>query len=96
MNFRPHAAAALLGAAGATQAHTGHGHDELGFFAGLAHALAEPDHLAMLAAGIVVIALATPFVLRALAWLGRRMAAKARAARAPAGDTHRPRDGAAG
>lgn len=75
------AAAAASGLAGsAALAHTGQGHDEYGVFEGLRHALREPDHLAMLALAIVVIGVASPFVLRAALWLGRRIAAPVRRA----------------
>lgn len=64
----------------AALAHTGHGHDDLTAFQGLVHALREPDHLAMIALGLIVIGVASPFVLRAAAWLGRRIAAPVRRA----------------
>ncbi|MBI5718042.1 MAG: hypothetical protein HZC37_10195 [Burkholderiales bacterium] len=60
-------------AAAAAQAHTGHGHDELGTIEGMLHALRAPDHLAMVALGVVVTAAAAPFVLRVAARLGRRL-----------------------
>ena len=73
-------AAATTTAGTAAWAHTGHGHDELSTFQGLLHALREPDHLVMIALGLIVIGAASPFVLRAAAWLGRRLAAPMRRA----------------
>ncbi len=74
------ATAATMAASTAALAHTGHGHDGLSTFQGLVHALREPDHLVMIALGLVVIGATSPFVLRAAAWLGRRVAAVVRRA----------------
>lgn len=74
------ATAATMVTGTAALAHTGHGHDELSTFQGLVHALREPDHLAMIALGVIVIGATSPFVLRAAAWLGRRIAVPVRRA----------------
>ena len=64
---------ALMIAVGTAAAHTGHGHDELGTFAGLVHALSEPDHLLMLLAGTLVASLLAPRLLAACWRLGRAL-----------------------
>jgi len=74
------AAATTMTATTVALAHTGHGHDGLSTFQGLLHALREPDHLALIALGLIVIGAASPFVLRASAWLGRRLAGPMRRA----------------
>ncbi len=73
--------AGLAAGSSGALAHTGHGHDELSTFEGLLHALREPDHLAMVALGIVIAAVAAPFVLRVAARVGRAIAKTARRAR---------------
>jgi hydrogenase/urease accessory protein HupE len=66
-------AAAALCTSSVALAHTGHGHQEFSTFDGLVHALSQPDHLAMLALGIVVTGALAPWVLRGIAALGRRL-----------------------
>jgi hydrogenase/urease accessory protein HupE len=78
-------AAAFIAAAGpAARAHTGHGHEEFSAFAGLLHALREPDHLAMLALGIAVTGALAPLVPKvgrgAVRLLRRTLAARRAAA----------------
>ncbi len=60
------ATTALAVASSGTWAHTGHGHDDFGSLDGLLHAMSEPDHLAMLAAGVAFTAWLAPRVLRAI------------------------------
>jgi len=83
-SLRGAAAAALVLAAGAATAHTGHGHDGLSFMHGLRHALGEPDHLLMLAFGFGLTSLAAPRVWaagrRALRLLRERLALRRAAA----------------
>jgi hydrogenase/urease accessory protein HupE len=74
------ATAATMVTSTAALAHTGHGHDGLSTFQGLLHALREPDHLVMIALGVIVIGATSPFVLRAATWLGRRVAVAVRRA----------------
>ncbi len=71
------------------QAHSGHGHGDYGTLDGVLHALTEPDHLAMLGAGLVLTAWLAPRVLRGLqraraalrARIGQAIAARDRAPR---------------
>jgi hydrogenase/urease accessory protein HupE len=77
-SLRVTTAAALVLAAGAATAHTGHGHDSLSLVQGLRHALGEPDHLLMLAFGFGFTTLAAPRVWAA----GRRALQRLRQRRA--------------
>ena len=73
MNIRTLPALLPALAAGTAAAHTGHGHDGFDSLHGLLHALSEPDHLAMLGAGLAFTAWAAPRVLRGLRALRRRL-----------------------